>query len=94
MTVVFTGLIIVAILYSITACTGYVTFGGVINGDVLSNYITDTTGIAGYYILLIAYLLLTICGMPMQFFGGRDPLLYTIKEIMDLIFKKRNNNTD
>lgn len=93
MTVVFTGLIIVAVLYAITACTGYVTFGNVINGDVLSNYEVSTTGVAGYYILLISYLLLTICGMPMQFFGGRNPLLYTIKDLFDYIQKKRKGHT-
>lgn len=44
MNVVWAGLVVVIILYIITACTAYISFGGIINGDVLDNYQTITTG--------------------------------------------------
>ena len=94
MNVVWTGLLVVIILYIITAITAYVSFGGIINGDVLDNYLTTTTGVGGYYCLLFSYGLLTLCGMPMLFYGGRDPLLYTIKDCIDLFSKKKSSDNN
>ena len=91
MHVIWVGLVVVTILYIITACTAYVTFGGIINGDVLDNYQKDTLGIVGYYCLLLSYGLLTLCGMPMLFYGGRDPMLHTIKEVIDAVSRKHNS---
>ena len=75
--------IISAIIYIIVAFFGYLSYDNTVDGNFLLSFTEDDLGVALYYIIYIAYSILTTFAFPLLFFEGRNCILNIVKEIMN-----------
>ena len=79
--IIFVSQVVSAVIYIIVAFFGYLSYDEKVDGNFLLSFTENDLGVAFYYIIYIAYSILTTFAFPLLFFEGRNSALNIIIEI-------------